>query len=85
MEPVISLSKIPLSSSQPPTGAPQPSVTLCVYLAAVATAVAAGMPKRSWVEATVAAAKWPVRPRAATRRPRRRIVGADHEGFPPHG
>ena len=57
MESVISLSKIPLSSSQPPTGAPQPSVTLCVYLAAVATAVAAGMPKRSWVEATVAAAK----------------------------
>ncbi len=57
MEPAISLSKIPLSSSQPPTEAPQPSVTLCVYLAAVATAVAAGMPKRSWVEATVAAAK----------------------------
>ncbi len=53
----ISPSKIPSSSSLPPTGAPQPSVTLCIYLAAVATAVAAGMPKRSWVEATVAAAK----------------------------
>ena len=57
MEPAISLSKIPSSSSLPPTEAPQPSVTLCIYLAAVATAVAAGMPKRSWVEATVAAAK----------------------------
>ncbi len=57
MEPAISPSKIPSSSSLPPTGAPQPSVTLCIYLAAVATAVAAGMPKRSWVEATVAAAK----------------------------
>ncbi len=40
-----------------PTGAAEPSLTLGAYLAAVAGAVAAGMPQRSWVEATVAASK----------------------------
>jgi len=45
------------SSTLPPTGHPQSSVTLGSYLAAVATVVVAGMPQRSWVEATVAAAK----------------------------
>ena len=39
------------------TEAMPPSVTLGAYLAAVAGAVAAGMPQRSWIEATVAAAK----------------------------
>ena len=40
-----------------PIAAGSTPITLAAYLAAVAGAVSAGMPQRSWVEATVAAAK----------------------------
>ena len=44
-------------AARPSADVASTSVTLGAYLAAVATAVAAGMPQRSWVEATVAASK----------------------------
>lgn len=50
--PEILSSTVLLSTASVPT-----SVTLGAYLLSVATAVAAGMPQRSWIEATVAAAK----------------------------
>lgn len=40
-----------------PSSAEPPSLTLGAYLAAVGAAVTAGMPQRSWIEATVSAVK----------------------------
>ena len=45
------------SAVRPSIEAMPPSLTLGAYLAAVAAAVTAGMPQRSWIEATVSAVK----------------------------
>ncbi len=57
MQLAISHPKAPSRSALASAEASKSAVTLGAYLAAVASSVAAGMPSRSWVEATVAAAK----------------------------